>query len=148
MTNDLKSQADLQAVLGQVLEAACLENDVCERAMLALAFCDLLSPRLDHDQRSAVKAAREFWTFQRSEARDSWLKAYSSKLDSQGRLDTVDRIVWSALTAPDGLSSYMGEFLVGLAFEAGLSRSAVLQALSSSVPGFGDAWKHRTHGTF
>lgn len=85
---------------------------------------------------------------QRSEVRDRWLNVYSSKLDRQGRLDAVDRIVWSALATPDGLSSYMAEFLVGLAFEAGLSRSAVLQALSSGVPGFGDAWKRRTQGPF
>lgn len=144
MSHELRPVIDMESLIDRldiVLGEAGLEKESRPTALIALAFCDLLKESLDENQVEAVDAAHQFWFYGDSNARERWLVVLSGKLDSDQEqasrsLAAINRLVWTALNANTGLSSYTGEFLVGLGEDAGLDFKKMTEVFSEHIPGF------------
>ncbi|MEZ5546025.1 MAG: hypothetical protein R3F10_12690 [Lysobacteraceae bacterium] len=128
--------------LDDVLVTASFDNDAWRKAQIAIAFCELISNALDSSQLDAVAHAKHFWATGDETRHAEMLEEFARKMDADARTKAsahdaaMNRLVFSALSKNTGLTSYAGDFLIGLGADAGVSADQMAQVFSELVPGF------------
>lgn len=145
MTNHVFSFSDLSAVtarLDEVLCAASFDNDVWRKAQIAIAFCELLTGALDERQAQAVVIAKRLWDIGDDSGHAEMVDEFAKRMDADQRTKAgaqeaaINRLSFSALNKNTGLSSYAGDFLIGLGSDAGLTANQMATVFADLVPGF------------
>lgn len=136
--------SDIQVLTEQADAAilrAGLSGEPKRTALIALAFCDMLSDRQSEAQRQATQVARQFWAGASLDAHHERVDEYAKIIDMDqlnyvNRRDAaMNRLVWTALNTNGEFDGYACEFLINLGADAGLSASEMLGALSKHIPG-------------
>jgi hypothetical protein len=133
--------AKLFSKVEDALESGQFADDIQLAAKVEVGLAELLIPMLDQEQLAALSAAKEFWSGQaENQIRLRYLERLSERQDRYlsptSKMADVNRLVFSCLTNNTGLSPYLGEYLVGLAENAGLTAEQVSRVFASHVPSF------------
>lgn len=145
MTDRVSSFTDLSAVtarLDEVLCAASFDNDARRKAQIAIAFSELLAGTLDAKQSEAIAVAKLLWATGDDSRHAEMVDEFAKRIDADQRTKSavqeaaINRLVFSALSKNTGLSSYAGDFLIGLGTDAGLTANQMATIFASLVPGF------------
>ena len=128
--------------LERVLADEPFKHDRGRAAKLALAFCDCVAAQLDREQAAAVEVARRYWDGGDREEHVAAVREFAARINADtgaqrhGPAAARNQLVWAALNVGTGLSAYIGDFLVGVAEEAGIPDDALDASLADQVPGF------------
>ena len=127
--------------LDEILTEQNVTEDFRSSALIALAFCDLLTSSLDENQKKAVEAAHMFWLGEDRGEHRKFVNEYAERISPRQIKLTpqevaIDRLIWCALNNNTQFSSYTGEFLLGIGEQAGLQTQQMGDILSKLVPGF------------
>ena len=128
--------------LDSALEASGFQGDVRTTALFALELCVLLSQSFNAIQREAFEAAKAYWYEGKTERRSANVAKFAEIIrtdqvkNHDPREAAVNRLIWSSFNTSEEFSGYVGEFLIYMAIEAGLSSDQVSAVLTGLVPGF------------
>ncbi|HEY8698796.1 MAG TPA: hypothetical protein VIM02_14385 [Rhizomicrobium sp.] len=118
------------------------EKNVALAGAITLELLNLLRPGLDAEQTAAADFAKGFWSGHGSESdRVALIKSigkrndeYTEKFGPRSPKASLNRLVFASLTNTTGLEPLLGEFLIGLAEDAGLSPDEIAAAFFRHLP--------------